>query len=159
MWDLSNSRLQKLNTRQKISYTVRPKDEALSVISGDFNFVENAEDRWGMNAEDFPGQNNANNANFFKSELRHKHGFHEWEQAFFTCDAGGARSRIDRMYSNQHVSFQIDHNCSCSALEWDFELSRHRAISFSRQSPVPRCFQDKPLQPALFKRKGWNFAD
>ncbi len=44
--------------------------------------------------------------------------FYEWEQPFFTCEAGGARSKIDRMYCNQHISYQLDHSCSCSALEW-----------------------------------------
>jgi hypothetical protein len=83
-------------------------------------------------------------------------GFYEWEQPFFTCDAGGARSKIDRMYTNQHLSYQLDHNCSCSVLEWDLGLSRHRAISFSRRTPIQRCTQDRPLQPALFNRNGWR---
>ena len=72
-----------------------------------------------------------------------------------TCDVGGARSRIDRMYTNQHVSYQLDHNCNCNALEWDFSISRHRAISFARRSPKPSCDKDRPLDPSIFKLPCW----
>ena len=72
-----------------------------------------------------------------------------------TCDIGGPRSRIDRMYTNQHISFQLDYSCYCNALEWNFEVSRHRAISFARRSPKPRCSEDRPLDASVFKLPSW----
>ncbi len=152
------SHLNRQNSLNIIKNAMRPKSDSLSILTGDFNFVEFADDRWNLSGEEFTGFNNSNkpNADLFKDVFRDGLDFHEWEQSSFTCDAGGARSKIDRMYINQHVSYQLDHHCSCSALEWDIDLSRHRAISFSRRSPAPRCSQDKPLQPDLFKREGWR---
>ena len=145
------------NSIKRISKAVRPKDKVLSIIAGDFNFVEYAEDRWNLNAGEFSGgnNNNDNDAKVFEEALRDTSGFYEWEQPHFTCEAGGARSRIDRMYTNQHIAYQLDHICNCSVLEWDIDLSRHRAISFSRRSPAPRCQDDRPLNPRAFNRKGW----
>jgi hypothetical protein len=141
-----------------IRNNARHKDIALTIITGDFNFVENVDDRWNLSGEEYSGENNNNkiNADFFKDAFRDTLGFCEWDQPHFTCDAGGARSKIDRMYINQHISYQLDHNCSCNVLEWDLGLSRHRAISFARRTPVRRCVQDKPLQPVMFQRKGWK---
>ena len=153
----TNSSVNRHNSIRMIGNATRPKEQVLSIIVGDFNTVEHNEDRWNLNAGSYSGTNNdnANDAAVFKEVLREGHGFHEWDQPFFTCEAGGARSRIDRMYTNQHISYQIDRNCSCSALEWNLDLSRHRAISFARRSPAPRCVGDKPLCARVFKRKGW----
>jgi len=154
----THSHINRENSLKIIRDNVQDKDRVLTIITGDFNFVENIDDRWGLGAEDFSGNNNNNaiNADFFKTEFRDSLGFYEWDQPHFTCQAGGARSKIDRMYINQHVSYQLDHNCSCSVLEWDTSLSSHRAISFARRSPIHRCAQDRPLHPALFQRKGWK---
>jgi len=146
------------NSMKIVSNAVRCREKVLSVFAGDFNFVECAEDRWNLNAGEFSGanNNNDNDTKVFKKFLRDKAGFYEWDQPHFTCEAGGARSRIDRMYTNQHIAYQLDRVCSCSVLEWDLDLSRHRAISFARRSPSPRCRDDKPLDARLFKQKGWT---
>ena len=140
-----------------ISNKTRPQNNTHSIITGDFNFVDSMEDRWNLNKGKFSGTNNDNShdARAMHDFLCVRHGFHEWDQPFMTCDVGGARSRIDRMYTNQHVSYQLDHNCNCNALEWDFSISRHRAISFARRSPNPRCDKDRPLDPSIFKLPCW----
>jgi len=146
------------NSLRLIRNAARPSHCALTILTGDFNFVELEEDRWNLSGEEYSGHNNYNkeNADTFQHTMRDGLGMHEWEQPFFTCEAGGARSKLDRMYNNQHISYQLDHNCSCTALEWDLELSAHRAISFSRRTPAPKDTQDRPLQPASFKRAGWK---
>ena len=73
-----------------------------------------------------------------------------------TCDTGEARSPIGRMYTNQHVSFQLDFNISCNALEWNIDVSRHRPISFARRSPKPRCQEDRPLDASIFNLPSWS---
>jgi len=142
---------------RKISDSLQPKTSVLSIIAGDFNFVENAEDRWNIVAQEYSGTNNSNalDAEVFKDLIRTPFDFCEWEQPYYTCDAGGARSKVDRMYINQHVTLQLDHHCSTSVLEWDFDLSRHRPIVFSRRSRTATAFENRPLQHHAFKRPGW----
>ena len=115
----TNSSYNRQQSITRMSRHIQPNDKVLTVITGDFNFVEADEDRWNMDGGTFSGSNNLNghDASVFKSLLRDMHGIHEWAQPFFTCDAGGARSRIDRMYCNQHITYQLDRHCSCSALE------------------------------------------
>jgi len=150
----SSNRQQSIRT---ISNSLQPKTLATSIICGDFNYVDNLEDRWNIAAGTYSGTNNdnAHDAKLFKDLISTPFDFCEWEQPYFTCNAGGAKSRIDRMYINQHVSYQLDHNCSTSALEWDLELSRHRPIVFSRLSHKNRPPENRPLQAHVFKRKGW----
>ena len=78
----------------------------------------------------------------------------EWEQPHYTCEWGGARSRIDRI-RNQHISYQLDRHISCSVLEWCQETSAHRPLCFSRRTPSPKCQEGKPIPLADFERKGW----
>jgi len=140
-----------------ISNSLLPKSQVVSIIAGDFNFVENTEDRWNISAQQYSGTNNSNalDAEVFKDLIRTPFEFCEWEQPYYTCDAGGARSKVDRMYINQHITFQLDHQCSTSVLEWDFDLSRHRPIVFQRRSHVTSPGETRPLQSHVFNRPGW----
>ena len=88
--------------------------------------------------------------------MREGLGLHEWEQPFFTCETAKARSRIDRMYINQHISYQLDYQCSCSVLSWGKALSAHRPISFARHKAPPKPAEDRPLSPSSFRRDGWR---
>ena len=65
------------NSLKIIRDNIRPKDQVLSIITGDFNFVEFSEDRWNITGEAFSGDNNGNNHNseFFKQEFRDIFGF------------------------------------------------------------------------------------
>ena len=60
---------------------------------------------------------------------------HEWAQSEHTHENGIVRSRIDRMYINQHVTHQLQKHCECVALPFPLGLSAHRPLSFSRRSP------------------------
>ena len=92
----------------------------------------------------------------FEDYIRKLYGIHEWEQGHFTCEAGGARSRIDGLYCNQHISFQMDRNCSCSVLEWDKNTSVHRPISFSRRSAPGRPPELRPTSTSVNQRDNWS---
>ena len=145
------------NSIKVLHRATRSKENVLSVVVGDFNFVEFPEDRWNLSAGAFSGENNSNNkdAKLFERLMRGESGYVEWEQPHYTCEAGGARSRIDRMYNNQHISYQFDRHCTCNVLEWDKDLSTHRAISFARRTPSTNDSSNKPINPAVFKQKGW----
>ena len=83
------------NSLRLIRSAARPSHCALTILTGDFNLVEFEEDRWNLSGEEYSGHNNYNkeNADLFKQSLRDGLGLHEWEQPFFTCEAGGARSK------------------------------------------------------------------
>ena len=49
-------------------------------------------------------------ANFF--------GLHGLQQLEFTHSSALGRSRLDRIYWNNHVSHKLDKRISCVALEW-----------------------------------------
>jgi len=137
---------------------MQPASLTTSIIAGDFNFVETVEDRWNIGAKQFSGANNDNarDAEVFRDLIKAPFSFCEWDQPYYTCEAGGARSKIDRMYINQHISYQLDHHCSTSVLEWDLDLSRHRPIVFARRSPLARSSDSRPIQSHIFKREGWS---
>ena len=140
----------------EISNNVFPKEEVLSLMAGDFNFVENVHDRLCTSSGELTGNKDSTEADFFKNHLREEHSFQEWEQSHFTYEVDNARSRIDRMYSNQHVAYQLDRHISCTTLEWDKQLSTHRPISFSRRTPRPKNQENKPIPLNEFKREGWK---
>jgi hypothetical protein len=94
-------------------------EEVLTILSGDFNFVEHELDRWNLQVGVWSGAKDAGEADVFKTEVRQPFGLAEWEQGHFTHENVTARSRIDRMYCYQHLSMQIDRHIQCAVLEWD----------------------------------------
>jgi len=150
---------------QLIGRHVKPKERVLTILAGDWNFVEEKQDRWTTATCEWSGGRDSQETKVFLDHIRNPHGLHEWCQSQYTCDNGGARSRIDRFYINQHLSNQLDKQCSCSVLEWDFHTSRHRALTFTRRTPPAKNREEKPLQPQDFNQKGWrenvvaNFTD
>ena len=127
----------------------------LSILSGDFNFVEHEQDRICIASGAWTGLKDRNEAEVFQQSVLVPHDLFEWEQNHLTCEAGGARSRIDRMYCNQHLSFQLNRHISCNVLEWDRHTSVHRPLSFSRTTPAPKKLENKPIPLSEFKREGW----
>ena len=85
---------------------------------------------------------------------------HEWYQPQFTryCGETGTRSRLDRMYCNQHLSFQLDRYCACTMLDCVLAVSHHRPISFARRTPRPKQGDDKPIPASVIKKAGWADA-
>jgi len=140
----------------KLGNRIANKDLTLTVMTGDFNFVENVRDRWCLETGAWTGGKDAIETAAFEEYIRKPHGMHEWEQGHFTCEAGGARSRIDRLYCNQHISFQMDRKCSCSVLEWDKKTSVHRPISFSRTSAEEKPSGQRPIATSEVQRENWS---
>ena len=123
------------NIMLNISNCICPKEEVLSIMAGDWNFVEHDSDRWCFETGQYTGNKDSGEAEFFKLHLSNPHGFHEWSQDHYTCEAGASRSRIDRMYCNQNLAVQLDRHITCNVLEWDKFQSAHRPLVFSRRSP------------------------
>jgi hypothetical protein len=144
------------NIMLNISKCICPKEEVLSIMAGDWNFVEHDSDRWCFETGQYTGNKDSGEAEFFKLHLSNPHGFHEWSQDHYTCEAGASRSRIDRMYCNQNLAVQLDRHITCNVLEWDKLQSAHRPLVFSRRSPRQRSQEDKAIPLSEFKREGWK---
>lgn len=83
------------------------------------------------------------------------HGFYEWEQKHFTCKASDALARLDRIYVNQHVSVQLDHQCKAYVHNWCHDVSTHRPVGFARTHHGDHRATEHPMQPWAFKHEGF----
>ena len=130
--------------------------QALSIICGDFNFVEHNHDRITEATGKWSGHTDEGAAKAWNEHVAGPFGLHEWSQPQFTHTGSGARSRLDRVYCNQHIAFQLDRNCVCTRLECDHDVSHHHPISFARTTPRPKSGDDKPLSPKDLAKDGWG---
>ena len=128
-----------------IAGVFRLKEQALTLLLGDFNFVTNDRERWNKRQSQWSGAGDRNDQEEFQRILAEPHDLHELFQPHLTCDMGTAISKLDRIYSNHNVTDQLDRHYSCTALFWT-SLSAHRPIAFSR---IPPSHQRKsPSLPA-----------
>jgi len=136
---------------------MRVPSSTLTVSAGDFNFVMDEKDRWSSEACRWADNGDSRDAEILHEHVLQPFAFHEWEQVHFTCEAKGARARLDRIYINQHLSLQLDHNCSAYVEEWCEGISVHRPVGVSRSKGGNKDLPDKPMQAWAFKHA--DFAD
>ena len=103
----------------------------------------------------FTGDRDKREADAFKTRVRGPHGMVEWSQDHFTCNAKESRSRIDRVYTNQHLSYQLDKHITCTTLEWD-KISTHRPLVFGRTTAKPKAPGLKPIPLSVIQKEGWK---
>ena len=92
----------------KLASHLRPQSTTLSILLGDFNFVMDPKDRWSATAGDWADNGDGGDASLLQDEILEPFGLVEWEQEHYTCDAKGAKAKLDRIYVNQHVSVKQD---------------------------------------------------
>ena len=119
--------------------------KVLSIVFGDFNFVESAEDRLDKSTGLWAGLSNDRESQRFHMDLLRRWDLHEWAQPELTCEMPLFRSRVDRCDTNMALSEQQDKHIECVALEWTHGLSSHRLLHFARTSPS-RHNRKRPLQ-------------
>ena len=117
---------------QRLSEHLAPREHALTILMGDWNFVMMQDDRFCLRTLQSTGHTDSPTAKQFEDFLNNHH-LHELEQPMFTHENTTAYSRLDRIYVNHHVADQLDRHFSVSALKHT-KLSTHRPIAFSRQS-------------------------
>jgi len=132
--------------REKLRAAMAPRETALSVVMGDFNTVVEAKDRWNCLHQCECGARDAAEETHWKEAVALPAGLYEIRQSGATFHNSATRSRIDRVYTNQPPSDQLDKEVGCWALEWVQHLSQHRALAFTRRSPVGKCDEDRPIQ-------------
>ena len=151
----ADCKTQRLQSLQKISQKILPQEDALSVITGDFNYVPSERDRYSKNDGQWTGLLDREEEEAFARCLGLKFGFCELEQEHCTHENALARSRLDRIYTNQHLTEQLDRHYFCVALEWKRGLSAHRPISFGRRRSCAHSFAERPLPPAAMEDPTW----
>ena len=131
--DPSNRNARK-HSIQILGNNIQPQDSVLSIVCGDFNFVEHNQDRWAKGDGHWTGNRDRVETETF-TQISRNRGIHELQQHCFTHECATARSRLDRIYMNNPVSDQLDRVYSCYALPAT-TISAHRAVVFSRIAPT-----------------------
>ena len=135
---------------------LQPRAKALTILLGDFNFVISKKDRFNKVSGEWTGDSNVSDECSFQDVLATPFGLHEWDQPELTCDMAQARSRLDRVYVNQHLTEQLDRHFSCVALERVGTLSAHRALSFMWKRAQRQDFMNKPLPTGVMDDPSWT---
>ena len=144
-------------TLQTFASSTNLKTQCLTILCGDFNFVEHNGDRICKDSGIPSGHSNQAEADTFREAVLAPIGFHELEQEHFTYEGGRAFSRIDRVYSNMHTFNQLDCTMFCDALPWCKGLSDHRPIRFGRQTrSSKKNFLFKKLPDWTLENENWS---
>ena len=79
----------------------------------------------------------------------------ELYQPAMTHASASGRSRLDRVYTTQRVSDQLDRQVRSAALEWVPHLSAHRAVALTRSTTVRSGEVGAPPNEA-FQHPDWG---
>jgi len=122
--------------RNRIGRAMADSRTTLSFVAGDFNWAAQDDDRRSAGSLEHSGHRDHAEERHWDSTVLARREMYEFHQAEYTHRSASARSRLDRFYGNLAVTDQLDRHISVSALEWKRGLSHHRAIGFSKQTPV-----------------------
>ena len=147
----------RMRMRRILARAILPAHEVLSVIGGDFNWVTRAEDRVALANATASGQRDTSEERQWQAWISNLFQFAELFQVEMTHASASARSRLDRIYTNQHTAEQLDRRIQCAALEWPQDLSAHRAVIASRSAPQP-VRTDRPIPDHVIHLKDWPCA-
>jgi len=122
--------------RNRIGRAMADSRTTLSFVAGDFNWAAQDDDRRSAGSLEHSGHRDHAEERHWDSTVLARREMYEFHQAEYTHRSASAWSRLDRFYGNLAVTDQLDRRISVSALEWKRSLSHHRAIGFSKQTPV-----------------------
>ena len=137
--------------RHRLAAKVRPQDQTLSFIGGDFNFVVEERDRFCLPTATPTGQRDLRETSAWKNHVEQRHQLHELYQPAMTYLSPQSRSRIDRFYVSHHGSEYLYRTFSCTALGWCPALSRHRPLSYRKIIPQKSNKAAVPMREATIK--------
>ena len=132
------------HTKQLLHDNLAPCTTTLSIVTGDWNYVVHPKDRWACTSQTWTGAKDRKEAEEGDEHTFHPHNLHELYQENHTYFSTNATSRIDRVYSNHHLSEQLDHKFGCTTLTRHAGLSAHAALSYYRQRPPQRNNENTP---------------
>ncbi|MDA8582658.1 reverse transcriptase domain-containing protein, partial [bacterium] len=135
---------------RRVAQAVAPRQEALTIIGGDFNWTAQDQDRRSKSSMGPSGRNGTAEEQHFLGCMG---GFEELFQGKMTHECDSAFSRIDRLYSNQHAVEVIDREVRVAALEWRRDLSNHRPVFASRRLPDRSGAGLKPITADVYTHR------
>jgi len=141
--------------RDSVVEHVRDHKDVLSIIAGDFNWVTDKEDRWTLRSSEWSGLKDASEQKDWIKKVEDACSFSELWQPHATHKDGNARSRLDRIYTTQHSSDQLDMQLGCAPLDWQPKLSNHRPVLFFRKVGSFHCHRVGPLPSAPLRNDNW----
>ena len=142
-------------TRQTLHHAIRSQTDTLTIMTGDFNYVVADRDRFCKETGSWSGRRDQIEEAEFTEKIADPFGLYELEQGHMTQENARARSRIDRVYLNQHIADQLDGHYGCAALPWVGNLSAHRPLSFFRRRPRKRGLPNAHLATGPINDPSW----
>ena len=105
---------------RKLAQVTPEPEETLRLAAGDWNFVMSQNDRNHAPEQTFTGLKDKPEADLFRKSLGAMKGWHEVEQDHYTHFQTGCRvySLIDRAYTNQFATDQLDRFNNCALYPW-----------------------------------------
>ena len=134
------------------------------LASGDFNFVEQHEDRYSLPKNALSGDTDAGEAKYFSTHFRQK-GAHEIHQPFHTCQKIQSRkettlsflsSRLDRWYISGSASTPLTFKDTVWLEPIQDRLEKVRSIGkiiSTLSDHTPTAFCRSPIDPAAFEER------
>ena len=135
------ARLQQIRS---IKAHMRDKSEVITVLAGDFNFVDRTNDRVSKSDGSGTGDRDKEESQLFNRTFVDQRCLFELEQDNFTHACAKARSKIDRVYMNYSLCEQLDRNIECY-VHPSTTLSHHRALSFTKTA----CRRESKGKPVI----------
>ena len=145
----------RMTMRRAVARAILPSHAVLTILAGDFNWVTRPEDRITLNDATLSGQRDASEERHWLTCIMKPFHFMELSQGEMTHNSASARSRLDRIYTNQHTADQLDRRIQCAALEWVPQLSAHRAVTASRCSPQQSDPDTRPIPAHVIQHRDW----
>ncbi|CAK0894134.1 unnamed protein product, partial [Prorocentrum cordatum] len=128
--------------------------------AGDFNWVTEDADRVALRTGSASGARDRAEERHWRRVALQLFSLHELHQLAMTHRSGSARSRLDQLYCNQDLSEQFDQDLFAAALEWQPELSRHRAVAAGRRvHSASRPVTAAAVQLSLLKDAACHVAE
>ena len=143
------------STRAFLSTAIQPQAEVLSILMGDFNYVAHHRDRFNKANNNGVESSDGTEESSFRRVLGEPFDLCELQQEEYTHDSALGRSRLDRVYSNHHLSDQLDRRIGCVALNWVPWLSAHRPVGFFRQTRSKDKAANAHVPMAPMKDRQW----
>ena len=122
------------------------------------NWITWKNDRRSVGTMEASGQVNEAEEKHFQRTLSEPFQLNELFQEDWTHKSGLAYSKLDRLYSNNHLVEQIDRSWRTIALDWKSHLSHHRAVGCRKSLPcksggAPRGVSADAVQHKDFTRR------
>ena len=109
-----------------------------------WNYVVHRKDRWCSRRKEWTGRSNTREAENADSHTFLPAGLHELYQENHTYFSPAATSRIDRVYTNHHITVQLDHKFGCTTLPAPRDFCRTRPSPTTARSPRHADTTSKP---------------